>query len=66
MKGDNERCLLAPLTVWVGPWNDNNNKGGMKPGRGRGAPTIASKLSPVKIIASEWGAAAKPASSSNG
>lgn len=50
-------------------WNDNNNKGGVKPpaGRGRGAATLVSQMSNVKVSGDdEWGVPSKPASNSNG
>ncbi len=67
--GDDWDDVIPAKSSAVGSWNDNNNKGGVKPpaGRGRGIATIASQMSTIKIASDdEWGVAAKPASSSNG
>ncbi|XP_046633385.1 ATP-dependent RNA helicase vasa-like isoform X2 [Daphnia pulicaria] len=70
MGDDWDDVITAPAKSSAGgSWNDNNNKGGMKPpaGRGRGAPTTVSQMSTVRAASDdEWGAAANPASSSNG
>jgi len=70
MGDDWDDVITAPAKGSAGgSWNDNNNKGGVKPpaGRGRGAAMLVSQMSNVKIAADdEWGVAVKPASSSNG